>query len=325
MSRIARASLVLGLLLPLTPALSQAQSTGTVTRGDDAAGASTSTSTSTSGGGGGGSSAAALGDEQALLEEREAPPPQRSGFEPGEIHDETYIFVGALARVLIIPSYPFDIAEQETAGYDAPANGAGGLYFNYRRNAFNVQLEVLYQGMQWEGFVRDRNDPITETEFIRSRLGLVLGYVGFGWAFDIADWFAIELGFGLGFGGLVGDLFRQEAYQPTPSTWARCNGPGDPVGGDFCDTGPAADGIERPNPANGRLDDDRIRGGSYQITETGPNPFYFGPGGVPPIFFTIDLPRLSFRFKPIHQLQIRIDTAFNVYGISLGGSVGYGF
>lgn len=329
MSRIARTSLVLALISFPTAAI--AQSTGTVTRADAGAGG-----TATGGPPPGGTErAGALGDEQALLEEREAPPPQRSGFEPGEIHDETYIFLGLLARVLIVPSYPFEIAEQQTQGFDAPANGAGGLYFNYRRNAFNVQIELLYQGMEWEGFARDRNDPDGETEWIRSRLGLVLGYVGFGWAFDITDWFAIELGFGLGFGGLLGDLYRQEAYRTPTGTYQRCDGPSQPVSGDYCEGsgagGPGADGVEYPNPANGRLDDDRIRGGTYQLTRgtfgsgTGPNPFYFGPGGVPPIFFTIDLPRLSFRFKPIHQLQIRIDTAFNVYGISLGGSIGYGF
>lgn len=287
--------------------------TGTAASGTDTTASTTSTEPTGS-----------LSDEQALLEEREAPPAQRSGFEPGEVEGETYIFVGLLARAQIIPYYPFEVASQIAYDYDTPVNGAGGVYFNYRRNGFNVLLEVYYQGMEWEGFVRSSGDPESETEYIRSRLGIVYGYVGFGWAFDLADWFAIELGFGLGLGGLIGDLYRQEAYGG-PGAWQACAGPDMPAGtasGDYCEAS-----VERPNPENGRLDDGRVRGGTYGlgVGGTGPNPHYFGPGGVPPIFATIDLPRLSFRFKPIHQMQIRIDTAFNGYGISLGGSIGYGF
>lgn len=322
MSRIAPRSLSLVLTIAVSlvaptlasPLRARAQSTGTVTREADTGTAGSGSS----GGSGSGSGASQLGDEQALLEEREAPPAQRSGFEPGEVEGETYIFAGVLARALIIPSYPFEIANQVTYDFQVPINGAGGVYFNYRRNAFNVQLEVYYQGMEWEGFVRDRGDPDSETEYIRSRLGVVFGYVGFGWAFDIAEWFAIELGFGLGIGGLVGDLFRQEATRDASGHWQACTGPSTTPDA-YCESP-----VEMPNPSNGRLDDDRIHGGTYQF-RTGPNPFYFGPGGVPPMFATLDLPRLSFRFKPIHQIQIRIDTAFNVYGISLGASLGYGF
>ena len=55
------------------------------------------------------------------------------------------------------------------------------------------------------------------------------------------------------------------------------------------------------------------------------SPFYFGGGGVPPVFASLDLPRIAFRFKPMHQMQIRIEAAYNLYGFSFGGSLGYGF
>lgn len=329
MSRIFRASLlILSLSFVTVPvALAQTTTTGTTTSGGDTttdtttSGGDTTTTTTTGRSGG----AASLGDEQALLEEGEAPPAARSGFEPGEVEGETYIFAGVLTRMLIIPSYPFDVGAVSSPDYSVPLNGAIGAYFNYRRNSFNVQLEVFYQGMGWEGFIRGNGDPITETEYIRSNLGVVFGYIGFGWAFDLTDWFAIEVGFGLGFGGVVGNLYRQEAVQAgSTGTWSPCTGPDITTGG-YCE-GP----IETVGP-EGRLDDSRNRGGTYQLSTgpgmpgTGPNPFYFGDGGVPPIFATIDLPRISFRIKPIHQIQIRIDTAFNLYGVSLGASVGYGF
>lgn len=343
MTRIALASLLFFTLC--LPGIAAAQ--------DGAAGASASGSTSgssTSGGstrssGGSASGAAALGDEQALFEEREAPPPRRSGFEPGELHDETYIFLGALARAMVVPTF---IQNLFVAGGETPVNGIGGLYFNYRKNGFNVQLEVYYQSMYVDGFYRGTNDPLTETEFVRSRLAVVLGVIGFGWAFDITDWLAFELGFGLGFGGVIGDLWRQEAY-PSGGGWRACDGPADPNNPTYCESTP---NWEERGGVQGRLDDTRVRGGTYQLSSvactptdlngdgridagectrgaptpgTGPNPHYFGDGGIPPIFGTVDLPRLALRIKPLHQLQIRLEAAYNLYGFSFGGSLGYGF
>lgn len=260
----------------------------------------------------------------------------RSGWEPQELQDETYIFAGAMVRALVVPTFIQNIF---VAGGETPINGGFGLFFNYRRNAFNVILEAYYQSFYAEGYYRAQDDPVTETEFIRSRLGVVMGNIGFGWAFDITDWLAFELGFGIGLGGVIGDLYRQEAVQGPSGQWQPCTGPdGVSIGTGFCE------GPIEARSAEGRLDDRRRRGGTYQLTHacnysrdpaTGaeippgpgscPNPHYFGEGGVPPIFFNIDLPRLALRIKPIHQLQIRLEGAYNLYGFSFGSSVGYGF
>jgi hypothetical protein len=315
MTRIAslrlRSSLTLA-LLTLVPSFAAAQAVQAV---DDEDPAAADRRESAAGLGG-----TELSDEQALLEEQAPREQGRSGFEPGERENQDYFFLGALARAQILPSFPFELGGVTfPAGYDVPVNGAVGAFFNYRRNNFNIQLEVFYQGMGWSGFLRGTGDPQTETEFIESQLGIVFGSFNFSWAFPITEWFAIEVGMGLGFGGVVGDLYRTEAYQATGTgEWQPCSGPGVPDSA-YCE-GP----LEMPNPSTGRLDGTRTRGGTYQQI-TGPNPHYFGEGGVPPMFATIDLPRLSFRFKPIHQIQIRVDTAFNLYGVSLGGSVAYGF
>ena len=39
----------------------------------------------------------------------------------------------------------------------------------------------------------------------------------------------------------------------------------------------------------------------------------------------VTLPHLAVRFKPIHQLQIRIDGGYGLYNFFFGGSVAYGF
>lgn len=121
-----------------------------------------------------------LSDEQALLEEQASPERRDDGLDPREDENRDYFFVGALARALVLPSFPFEVGGVSFPnGYDVPVNGAFGAYFNYRRNGFNIQLEVFYQGMGWNGFLRGTNDPIGETEYIESNLGVVYGHFGF--------------------------------------------------------------------------------------------------------------------------------------------------
>lgn len=314
MSRIASASLVLASLLMLVPAASAQTTTSPPATDDGASGGGTSeggtTTTTTTGG------AASLGDEQALLEEDAPVERGRSGLEPREEQDVNYFFVGALARGLVIPAFIQNIFVATDA---TPVNGGFGAFFNYRRNGFNVQLEVVYQGFGVNSTYRGLGEPDIETERIQSSLGLIYGNVSFGWAFDITEWLAFELGFGIGLGGLIGDLYRQAVVTDGVGGYVDCTGPasgppGSPAG-TYCGPNERPDPNERPGP----------NGDPYQLTQGVPNQHYFGERGIPPIFFNLDLPRIALRFKPIHQIQLRAEAAYNVYGFSFGASAGYGF
>lgn len=270
-------------------------------------------------------SGTALSDEQAVLEEDAPVEAHDDGLDPTERPNTDNFSLGVIMRGVVIP----DFIQGLFVSYrgPTPVNMGMGGYFNWRRNGFNVIAEVWYAGFQNQGYYRDASDPDTETEMIQSHLGVIFGNFVFGWAFDVTNWFAIELGLGLGFGGLVGDMYRQEARPVAGGQYgyASCRGTGD---GDpaYCEGPP----VEMPNPATGRLDDNRVHGGTYQIENngaagTGPSAFYFGGGGVPPMFFWVDLPRIGVRFRPIRQIQIRLDGGYNLYGFNFGGSVGYGF
>lgn len=256
-----------------------------------------------------------LSDEQALLEEQAPAESGESGLDPREREGENYYFIGLLARGLVVPAFIQNIF---VATGQTPVNGGFGAFFNYRKNGFNVQLELNYQGFGVDGVYRGIDQPEFESERILSRLGLIYGNVSFSWAFDITDWFAFELGFGIGLGGLVGDLYRQAVVQTADGSYVDCTGPGRGIGGNpesvYCGPNEWETG-DRPGP----------NGDAYQITEGRPNPHYFGDRGIPPIFFNIDLPRIAFRFKPIRQIQLRADFAYNLYGFSFGASAGYGF
>ena len=274
-----------------------------------------------------------LTDDQAVLEEHVGVERATDAFDPTERPDTDYFFFGAFARGVIVPEFIQQIFVQTEPGQfsgGTPLNMGAGAYFNYRRNGFNITAEAWYLGFGTSGYYHGIGAADTEYERIQSTMGAVFGSFLFGWSFDVTNWFAIDLGFGLGFGGLVGNLTRDEAYRdPATRELRTCRGPNDTsdTSGTYCEAG-----VEVRDSA-GRIPDNQA-GGTYQSLRTGDptvdgrngaNPWYFGGGGVPPMFFWLDLPRVGIRIKPIHQVQIRIDGGYNLYGFNFGGSLGYGF
>lgn len=260
-----------------------------------------------------------LTDDQAELEEVAPVESVDDGISPGERPDTDYFFLGAFMRALFVPDFIQGLFVSYEGG--TAINGAGGAYFGWRRNGFNVVAEVWYAGFGHQGFYHGSGAADTEYESVQSNLGVVMGSFLFGWTIPVTEWLGIDIGFGLGFGGMTGSLTRQEAYRDTTVAGRplrECAGPGSP------DTTYCESAVEMPGP-EGRLDDTRTRGGTYQRSNTSPNPFYFGDGGVPPVFFWLDLPRIGVTIRPIRQIQIRIDGGYNLYGFNVGGSIGYGF
>ncbi len=263
-----------------------------------------------------------LGDDQAAMEEEHPRPQSDDGITA--VYDETnrdYFSFGFLARGVVVPDFMIN-AFVSYRGSNALNAGMGG-YFAWRRNGFNVMAEVWYLGFGAQGYYHGISAADIETEYVNAQLGAVFGNFVFQWAIPVTPWFAIDIGLGLGLGGITGNIYRQEAYPNAGAQYgySMCQGVGMPNAA-YCD-GP----LERPGPG-GRLDSSRQMGGTYQIQNggapgTGPNPFYFGDGGVPPMFGWIDLPRVTARFTPIRQLQIRVDLSYNIYGFGFGGSLGY--
>jgi hypothetical protein len=265
-----------------------------------------------------------LGDEQATLEESTPPPVADNGIDA--VPDETnhdYFSFGAFGGGVLIPGALIAAFVQYQGSN--PLNGGIGGFFAWRRNGLTLTVEVGYQGLGGDGFYRGNNAVETEQEYVRSQLGVVFGQLAFQWAIPVTAWFSVDLGIGIALGGMTGNLSRQEAYPDATQQygWSACQGQDRP-NTQYCEHE-----VERPG-TNGRLDDSRVHGGTYQIQNngapgTGPNPFYFGDGGVPPIFGWLQLPRVSLRFTPIRQLLIRLDVSYNLYGIGFGGALGYQF
>ncbi len=234
--------------------------------------------------------------------------PQQSPVDPHELEGQSYHHVGVFARGIFAPQFIQNIFV--TGGTDALNVGIGAFY-NYRRDGLNIIAEVWWAGFYGAGPFHGLNESEFETEWIESELSVVFGSIALMWSIPLTSWLAFEIGFGLGFGGVFGGLYRTEAYPDSATGWNACRAPGDPsvaVGGEqFCDE----------STANGGE-------GSYQRRENSPEPYNFS-GGVPPLWFWVDLPRVAIRIKPIRQLQIRVEGGFAAYAFYAGGSVALGF
>lgn len=242
-------------------------------------------------------------------EEEEEPPPQQSPIDPHEIEGQGYHQVGVFARGLFAPQF---IQNLFVAGGTNALNVGTGVFYNYRRDGLNIMAEVWWAGFHAQAPFHGLNETDFETEWIESELNVVFANLVLMWSIPIADWLAFEVGFGIGFGGVYGGLYRTEAH-PTSEGWRPCDAPGNPNAG-YCDA---------PDPSYG--DTSRDNGeGSYDRYYRTSQPYNFS-GGVPPLFFWVDLPRVAIRIQPMRQIQIRVEGGFAAYAIYFGGSLAFGF
>lgn len=246
------------------------------------------------------------GEEAGSVEGEPAQPPSDS--DRAEVENAEYFFVGGFYRHVFVPGF---IQQLFVHGGIDGSNPGVGASFNWRKNDFNVVASVWWNNAEASGYFRALGDPLEDTEFIEAHMGVIFVTAEFLWAFPITDWFAVELGFDLGFGFVYGGITRTEAWESSRGAgdWQPCSGPGQD-NPDYCFPEPA------PEPCYDN------HGEHYGCTE----PTWLTAGGdVPFIIPWVSLPHIALRFKPIRQLQIRVDGGYGLYNFFFGGSVSYGF
>ncbi len=238
-----------------------------------------------------------LSDEQALMEDELGPAEGRAATDPFEEEHTPYYFLGAFYRHNWTPAFMIGLFTDDQVSAD---NSAFGLEFTYRKDSFEIVTSVWYQGYHVDGPFRGKGDTVQETEFISSDLNAMFVGAAFLWSTMFTDWFGLEYGLDIGIGGVWGDLERNEAYPDSGSDsvdgYSACNGERDPDSA-WCEPG-----------------------GNYGVEESWAN------GGSRPLVWARLAPHLAVRFKPIHQLAIRLDGGFDIFsGFFAGGSVAFGF
>jgi hypothetical protein len=240
-------------------------------------------------------------------------PTDPAKYDPLEKPGVRYNFVGVRFRDVIVPKFMINWFADGGATVNVAMVGAE---FSTRKNGFEVDFAVQYADYSMKPFMfKGKGDPEEAFEIVSSKMKMALFTSEFLYnvPIDKTGKFSFLIGGGIGFGVVAGDLNRQQAVPSDHSStadpndvskWSGCSGISTPStttksGALFCDgSNKHFVGYTEPSWANG--------------------------GSKPNIFPWLSLPQLSFRYKPIKQLQTRFDTGFSTSGFFFGLSAGYG-
>lgn len=318
-------------------------------------GTDTTTTTTTTTGTDGSASDVAMHDEQANMEGAHEHTPgatrhARDGSDPYEDPHESYYTVGLMYRHFIVGTYALNFFVDGGKVVDEPGFGA---QFTYRKDGLSISGQVWGQGAGFSGIFREAGQGPNETEFWQSNWNVVWAAASFMWSTQFNDMLALEYGFDVGVGVVYGNAYRTEAYAPTGvatndyQRWQSCSytgsggmvhappafppspgtiptgspGAGSPIPGFSAGAQPGIPGDT--STCGGPPVADGVRGEQY-----GENIRNWSNGGSVPIVVPwLGVPHIALRFKPVRQLEMRLDAgAFaGILAFYFGGSISYGF
>jgi hypothetical protein len=254
--------------------------------------------------------AAAANPEPAAPAPAEAQPPARpkgdhslvadaeEGNSPVERPNQTYYFVGARYRGIIVPKFMVNIFGD--GGKTVWVNSFGPE-FGIRKNGFEYSFGLWYAAYSMGATdFKGKSDGEDAWEIVRSKVKVVYLTADFLWSQEFTPEFALNYGLGAGFGFVFGDLHRVQAYKDASGNYQPCRGPGDPA---------------TSNPTYCGTDNDHY--GNY--TEAN-----WANGGSKPIIFPWLVFQTGLRFKPHKNFASRLDLGFGTSGFFLGLAADYG-
>ncbi|XXT20482.1 hypothetical protein WME94_02780 [Sorangium sp. So ce429] len=234
-----------------------------------------------------------------------APEAAPSDNAPLEKDGKAYKFIGMRFRNVIVPKSMINLFADGGAAVNVFTFGPE---FSTRKNGLELDLALSYADYSMDPFLfKGKNDDQFAWEIVSSDMKLV--YFTSDLLFEIPldeekGRFSLLIGGGVGIGVVFGNLYRAQAYPNTPGSvpspddvgsWSKCSG----AGSAYCDAS---------NDHYGNYDE----------------PSWVNGGAKPSVFPWVSFPQVSFRYKPIKQLQTRLDAGLSITGIFFGLSAGYG-
>jgi hypothetical protein len=237
-------------------------------------------------------------------------------YDPREDPSKTYRFIGARFRDVIVPQFMVNLFADGGRTVNVPM---GGIEFTSRTGHTEFVLGLQYADYSMSSFPFKGKAELDEAyELVDSNLKQVLFTTDILYSVPIDDHgrFAFLVGGSAGLGAVFGSLYRYQAYQPKggatvdPNAWKPCTGdqpmPTGPTNIPYC---------QRSD--NDHFLDARNNGKGYQ------EPNWFNGGSTPVVFPWLAL-QVGLRYKPIKQLQLRLDAGFSTSGFLFGLSAAYG-
>ncbi|MBN1774753.1 MAG: hypothetical protein JXB32_26075 [Deltaproteobacteria bacterium] len=172
------------------------------------------------------------GEGQPLI----APPEEDPELALVEDPTKSYYLVGLRTHALFVPDFLIQAFGLEH--FDTVYGWALGPEFTYRRNGLDIIASVWWGSYPVDTWTREDGDPISETEIIKSTLGLVWITAEFISGYEFEPWVSLVYGGGFGIGIKTGEVTRDEAFQDSAGGWVACDDDSDPRDpDDFCEAG----------------------------------------------------------------------------------------
>lgn len=214
-------------------------------------------------------------------------------------------FFGPYFRFVFVPAFMLELFLDEAPTVGNAAFGVAATYRGIDGPSF--EIGVGYTGYGFADPFRAKGDPVEDTEWLDSSLGMVHLTGSILWESSIVeDALFFEYGIGLDIGVMTGELVRTEAYFNSASNqYEPCNGPGSPLA--------AVAYCEQPMNAFAGTDAYDQMGAHYNVVEE----------RVPPVAVLPMLPRLGLRYMALPELAIKAEAAYGIAQIWLGLSAAY--
>jgi hypothetical protein len=206
-------------------------------------------------------------------------------------------FVGLQGRLNWVPTLIPDIFFDEVPAIVGPGFAVTGSWRSNNDSGFGVSFGIGYLDYSANGPYRESGDPIEDTEYVESSLGLAYVTGTMFWSTRFSRMFALEYGFGLDFGIITGEFRRTEAFRDARTgDYLPCSGPGDPRDptSTYCGLDVATD-----------VNDE---GEHYNLVED----------SIPPVFAFPAIPQLALRFEPDPMVAIKLQVAYGIAQICFG-------
>jgi hypothetical protein len=230
--------------------------------------------------------------------------------DPFEKNNQTYRFVGARFRYVIIPQFYMGLFGSGGTTVGVPAFGPE---FTIRKNGFEYVLSAMYASYAMDKTpFKAKTDGNDAWEIVDTDIKTLYLMSDFLWSSDISPKASFLYGAGFGIAAVFGDIHRVQSMPPPggninsdPNTWVAC--PSNAAG-----TGPG------PGANPGTCGTDNNHYGNY----TEPS---WANGGSKPIIFPWLSVQTGFRFKPAKQFMMRLDVGWNLLnGPFFGIAANYG-
>lgn len=255
----------------------------------------------------------AAAKEKAAKERAE----EEAKYDPFEEPSKVYRFIGLRFRDAIIPKFVLNMFTSGGRTVNVPMVGPE---LTTRKDRFQFDLAIMYADFTMDAALfKGKSQPDQAYEMVASGIRQLMFTIDLLYEIplekkdDKVGRFSLLIGGGVGLGVVMGPLYRSQPYPKSgasasgddPSKWRLCQGKGMP-NATYCE-----------NPNNHFSPTDDVKDGYSE-------PSWANGGSKPLLFPWIAIPQVSFRYKPIKQLQTKLDTGFSTAGFFFGFSAGYG-